>query len=188
MTDRPTRHRIPPRMTQRSRSLRRGSTYPERILWSVLRNKQLKGLQFRRQHAVGRYVVDFYCPGAKLVVEVDGESHTGRAQQDAKRSAYLEGRGLTVLRLANDDVMGDLEAVAKAILDAAGVDTTAGKAPPSPAPPPEREGGMAGASRDSAHHAIRARPRAGTPRLADSYDWIVKRRLVTLAIFLILGG
>ncbi|MCH8166100.1 MAG: DUF559 domain-containing protein, partial [Planctomycetes bacterium] len=65
MTDRPTRHRIPPRMTQRSRSLRRGSTYPERILWSVLRNKRLKGLHFRRQHAVGRYVVDFYCPGAK---------------------------------------------------------------------------------------------------------------------------
>ncbi|MCZ6812284.1 MAG: DUF559 domain-containing protein, partial [Planctomycetota bacterium] len=56
-------------MTQRSRSLRRRSTYPERALWSVLRDKQLKGLRLRRQHAIGRYVVDFYCPGAKLVVE-----------------------------------------------------------------------------------------------------------------------
>ncbi len=136
MTDRPTRHRIPPRMTQRSRSLRRGSMYPERILWSVLRNKQLKGLRFRRQHAVGPYVVDFHSPAAKLVVEVDGESHAGRAAEDAKRSAYLEARGLTVLRVTNDDVMGNLEAVAMAILGAAGVDTTVGKARPSPAPPP----------------------------------------------------
>ncbi len=136
MTDRPTRHRIPPDMTQRSRSLRRGSTYPERALWSVLRNNRLKGLRFRRQQAVGRYVVDFYCAGAKLVVEVDGESHAGRADQDAKRSVYLEGRGLTVLRVTNDDVMGNLEAVAMAILDAAGVDATAGKARPSPSPPP----------------------------------------------------
>ena len=136
MTDRPTRHRIPPGITQRSRSLRRSSTYPERALWSVLRNKRLEGLRFRRQHAVGRYVVDFYYPGAKLVVEVDGESHAGRADQDAKRSAYLEARGLTVLRVTNDDVMGNLEAVAMAILDAAGVDTTVGKARPSPAPPP----------------------------------------------------
>ena len=136
MTDRPTRHRIPPRMTQRSRSLRRRSTYPERALWSVLRNKRLKGLRFRRQHAVGRYVVDFYSPAAKLVVEVDGESHAGRAEEDATRTAYLEWRGLTVLRVTNDDVIGNLEAVTMAILDAAGVDATAGKARPSPAPPP----------------------------------------------------
>lgn len=127
MTDRPTGHRIPPTMTQRSRSLRHRSTYPERVLWYLLRNKQLKGLRFRRQHAIGRYVVDCYCPGAKLIVEVDGESHASRAEQDAKRTAYLEGRGLTVLRVTNDDVMGTLEAVAMAILDAAGVDTTAGK-------------------------------------------------------------
>ncbi|MCH8152514.1 MAG: endonuclease domain-containing protein [Planctomycetes bacterium] len=136
MTDRPTRHRIPPRMTQRSRSLRRRSTYPERVLWYLLRNKQIKGLRFRRQHAVGRYVVDFYCPAAKLVVEVDGESHAGRAEQDAKRSAYLEARGLKVLRVTNDDVMENLEAVGMAILDAAGVDATAGKVRPSPSPPP----------------------------------------------------
>ena len=136
MTDRPRRHRIPPGMTQRSRSLRRSSTHPERILWYLLQNKQLEGLRFRRQHAVGRYVVDFYCPGGKLVGEVDGGRHAGRAEEDATRTAYLERRGLTVLRVTNDDVIGNLEAVTMAILDAAGVDATAGKARPSPSPPP----------------------------------------------------
>ncbi len=106
-------------MTDRSRSLRRSSTYPERAVWTLVRNRQLDGMRFRRQQAIGPYIVDFYCSAARLVVEIDGESHDGREEEDAKRTSYLQGRGLRLLRLTNDEVVSDREAVADAILAAA---------------------------------------------------------------------
>ena len=109
----------PPHLTDRSRSLRRVSTYPERAVWSLVRNRQLNGLCFRRQQAIGPYIVDFYCSAARLVVEIDGESHDGREEEDAKRMRYLKRRGLRLLRLTNDEVVSDREAVADAILAAA---------------------------------------------------------------------
>ncbi|MHC4107453.1 MAG: endonuclease domain-containing protein [Planctomycetota bacterium] len=128
------RHRIPPRLAKHSRALRRDSTQPERALWYVLRNRRLAGLRFRRQQPIGSYVVDFYCPAARLVVEVDGETHIGRDAADRRRTAYLEKQGLKVLRVTNDEVLQDLEAVALAILDAAGVQPPGPR--PSPSPPP----------------------------------------------------
>ena len=90
---------------------------PERMLWQALRERP-EGLKFRRQHPLGRYVVDFYCPAARLVVEVDGQSHGmgGRPEQDAVRDRWLWEQGLRVLRFDAADVIGDLEAVVIAIL------------------------------------------------------------------------
>lgn len=102
----------------RVKALRRSSTYPERKLWQILRRKQLAGYKFRRQHPIGNVVVDFCCPQAKLVVEVDGLSHMGQAEHDANRTAYLSARGYRVVRVTNDDVLADESAVIELILQA----------------------------------------------------------------------
>jgi len=101
---------------QRASDLRRNTTQPERILWSILRGKSLGGLKFRRQHAVDPYIVDFYCHEARLVIELDGESHEGQQAYDARREEFLRDLGLTVFRITNDDVLDNLEGVADAIL------------------------------------------------------------------------
>ena len=109
------KHRQAPRSTERARSLRQDSTTPERILWGILRNRQLDGHKFRRQHPIGPFVTDFYCAEASLIVELDGESHVGQHEQDQQRTAYLNQHGLRVLRVTNDDLLGHPDAVADAI-------------------------------------------------------------------------
>ena len=111
-----------PRETTRlfAKQLRRESTYPERKLWGVLRGRQLGGLKFRRQHPVGPYLVDYYCHEHQLVIELDGDSHSERADYDRQRQAFLEESGYRVLRIANDDVLHDDEAVAILILQVCG--------------------------------------------------------------------
>jgi very-short-patch-repair endonuclease len=106
------RHRIAPAQTARVNRLRRESTAPERLLWSRLRAGQLNGLKFRRQAALGPFIVDFYCPAAMLIVELDGMSHDGRRTYDAARTAFLKERGLRVVRYTNDDVLRNVDAVA----------------------------------------------------------------------------
>ncbi len=95
---------------------------PERKVWSRLRRARKHGAAFRRQHTLGPYVVDFYCPSAGLVVELDGRSHEGRTEDDAARQGYLEGLGLRVMRFLNDDVMKDPDGVVAAIVRAAGLE------------------------------------------------------------------
>jgi len=102
-------------MIARSRQLRQDMTFPERLLWSRLRDCRLAGLRFRRQHPVGPYVTDYYCPSAKLVVELDGRSHDGQAAQDRQRQDYLERQGLRVIRFSNDKVLNNLTGVLEAI-------------------------------------------------------------------------
>jgi ATP-dependent DNA helicase RecQ len=114
----------PLHMTTRARQLRHDATIPERILWNLLRGGRLAGLKFRRQHPVGPFVADFYCHDAGLVVEVDGMSHDGRVVEDQRRTEFLRREGLRVLGVCNDDVLQDIEAVAMAILRAAGVEPT----------------------------------------------------------------
>ena len=101
----------------KARELRRKLSLPEGLLWRVLRNRP-QGLKFRRQHPIGWYIVDFYCPAAKLVVEVDGESHSmGDApRHDLTRDEWLRKQGLRVTRFAAADVMKDLESVLTEIL------------------------------------------------------------------------
>jgi very-short-patch-repair endonuclease len=94
-----------------ARQLRRGMTPAERVLWAALRDRQLAGLKFRRQHAVGPFVLDFYCPASRLVVELDGGVHDGQVEQDQARTEHLTGYGYRVLRFRNEEVLGDLEAV-----------------------------------------------------------------------------
>jgi len=101
-------------LTPVARRLRRDATVPERLLWARLRRRAL-GVRFLRQRPVGPYVVDFLAPEARLVVEVDGRSHDGRAVADAARQRALEALGLTVLRVSNDAVLRDPAAVADQI-------------------------------------------------------------------------
>jgi very-short-patch-repair endonuclease len=69
------------------------------------------GVKFRRQHAIGPFIADFYCVSARLVIEVDGPNHTRQRAADEERQAYLEGLGLAVLRFSNEDVLGRMAAV-----------------------------------------------------------------------------
>jgi very-short-patch-repair endonuclease len=100
----------------KARELRRRPTLPEGLLWQALR-KRPNGLKFRRQHPFGWYIVDFYCPAERLVIEVDGEGHSmGRnPQRDARRDRWLQEQGLRVLRFRAADVMNDLNSVVTAI-------------------------------------------------------------------------
>jgi very-short-patch-repair endonuclease len=98
---------------RRARELRRDTTLPERLLWSLLRRRQINGHHFRRQHPIGPYVVDFVCIAAMLVIEIDGESHRYREQYDDERTHYLERCGYRVVRYPNADVLRDADAVAK---------------------------------------------------------------------------
>lgn len=92
--------RYNPRPKNKARSLRTGLTDAEKRLWGRLRRKQILGVQFYRQKAIGNYIVDFYAPGARLVMEVDGSQHLDveQATHDRRRSDYLELQRLRVLR------------------------------------------------------------------------------------------
>jgi crossover junction endodeoxyribonuclease RuvC len=92
------------------KKLRKEATPQEIILWSRLKNKQF-GHKFRRQHSIGKYVVDFYCPEKKLVVEIDGWQHKDQEKYDEERTKYLESLELKVLRFWNNDVNDNLNGV-----------------------------------------------------------------------------
>ncbi len=85
------------------RSLRNNSTSAEAVLWTKLSRKQVAGLKFRRQHSIGNYIVDFYCPKIMLVIELDGAYHAScqAIVKDRKRDEYLESFGMTILRFEN---------------------------------------------------------------------------------------
>jgi very-short-patch-repair endonuclease len=105
-------------LTDTARSLRHRSTDVERKLWSRLRDRRLMGFKFKRQAPRGRYVVDFLCAEAGVVVEVDGSQHaTHRSQADRRRSADLQRDGLTVLRFWNNDVLTNLDGVLTVIAE-----------------------------------------------------------------------
>ncbi len=119
-------------LKQTARNLRANMTESENVLWQRLRRKQLRSIQFYRQKAIGQFVVDFYAPQAKLVVEVDGSQHLDPeyAQQDARRTATLEGQGIRVLRFNNLQVLQKLDAVVEAIFQA--LPDEEKKIPPAP--------------------------------------------------------
>jgi very-short-patch-repair endonuclease len=100
------------------KELRENATPAEKRLWSALRNRQLNGSRWRRQHAIDGFVVDFYCSSAGLAVEVDGEIHKQQVQNDRSGQEVIERRNLTVLRFRNDEVMNDLPNVLSQLLEA----------------------------------------------------------------------
>lgn len=96
-----------------AKSLRRPMSPPEARLWTRVRSKRLHGYKFRRQHPIGPYILDFYCPAATLAVEIDGRCHEDpeRLARDRRRTAWLARQGIRVIRIAAVDVRDDLDGV-----------------------------------------------------------------------------
>ena len=93
-------------------------TFAERLLWARLRQRQLDGFKFRRQHPIGRFIVDFVCIEARVVVEIDGGQHAEQGLRDEARTAWLNGRGYRILRFWNNEVLQATDAVREAIRSA----------------------------------------------------------------------
>ena len=106
-----------PDLVTLSRNLRKNQTDAEKLLWRSLRGKQLEGLRFRRQHPIGRYIVDFVCLDKRLVLELDGDQHGEEAGQikDYERDLWLNKEGYQVLRFWNSEVFTNMEGVLETI-------------------------------------------------------------------------
>jgi very-short-patch-repair endonuclease len=102
---------------RKAADLRKNQTPAEELLWEKLRRKQLNGFRFRRQHPIGKYIADFYCPSAKLVIEVDGGIHrtADQIEGDIKRSSDLSKLGLQVLRFTNSRIEHEIDLVIREI-------------------------------------------------------------------------
>ena len=98
---------------KRCKTLRKNSTPQEIILWSRLRAKRFKGLKFKRQYPIGKYIADFLCLEIKLIIELDGFQHKEENQEryDKERTKFLESRGFRILRFWNDEINNNLEGV-----------------------------------------------------------------------------
>ncbi|HWQ59733.1 MAG TPA: DUF559 domain-containing protein [Candidatus Fimivivens sp.] len=113
--------RYEPYLKKNARMLRKNMTETEVILWSVIRRRQVNGLRFYRQKPIGKYIVDFYCPEKKLVIEVDGGQHYesgNTVDEDHIRDEFLSILGLKVLRFTNTDIRKNLISVIDAIREA----------------------------------------------------------------------
>jgi very-short-patch-repair endonuclease len=108
------------KMLEHCREMRTDPTDAENKLWTRLRNRQLAGAKFRRQHPVGPYIVDFYCHEANLASELDGSGHedADQADYDRNRSLELQSTGIEVMRFWNNEIRDDLESVLAAIREA----------------------------------------------------------------------
>jgi very-short-patch-repair endonuclease len=108
---------LPPELLQRCRDLRQRATNAEQMLWQLLRDRQIAGKKFRRQHPLRGYILDFYCHEARLVIELDGSGHSEptQATYDAKRTQVLQAEGMSVLRFWNNQVFENIEGVLEAI-------------------------------------------------------------------------
>ncbi|MFH1159440.1 MAG: endonuclease domain-containing protein [bacterium] len=102
---------------RRAKELRENMTSAEKVLWSKINSGKMQGFRFKPQHPIDRFIVDFYCHKARLVIEIDGEVHNQEDQieRDQGRSAELEEYGLTVLRFSNQDILENIEDVLKTI-------------------------------------------------------------------------
>ena len=115
----PRAHLIAPAILRRARDFRHPLTAPEAKVWHGVRSRQL-GFKFRRQHPIGRFIADFYCAEAMVVIEIDGDVHADpdQAAYDEARTGWLEERGYRVLRFQAREVDNDLGAVLQGIREA----------------------------------------------------------------------
>jgi very-short-patch-repair endonuclease len=104
-----------PRLKRLARGLRNRSTMAEVLLWNKLKRRQLAGYQFLRQKPIGSYIVDFFCPALRLVIEVDGSSHLTKVAADRERQEKLENLGLHVVRIGDAEVKRDIDAVVRRV-------------------------------------------------------------------------
>jgi very-short-patch-repair endonuclease len=100
-----------------ARTLRQNITEAERRLWQILRSHQTKGYKFRRQVPIGRYIADFVCHEARLIVEIDGGQHDRSSPWEAERSGFLQNEGYRILRFWNNEVLANLDGVHQTIAD-----------------------------------------------------------------------
>ncbi len=121
--------------TQKARELRKNRTDAEKRLWERLRRSRIDGFRFRQQAPIGKYIVDFVCFEAKLVVELDGGQHVEQATYDAKRTGWLETQGFRILRFWNNEVFENIEGVEEVVQVAL---HSGDVAHPLPDPPPSR--------------------------------------------------
>jgi very-short-patch-repair endonuclease len=105
-------------LVEQARTLRHDQTEAEEVLWQELRDRRLRGIKFRRQTPMSRFIFDFYCPAAKLVIEVDGSVHDQQQERDAARTAELEARGFRVIRIRNEEIFQSLPSVLDRIVAA----------------------------------------------------------------------
>ena len=113
----PRPRRSTPTIMHRAGELRKESTPAERKLWAYLRGDKL-GVNFRRQHAVGKYIPDFCSPETKLIIELDGSQHLEQEEYDEERTRYLESLGYKIIRFWNGDIMNNIEGIILAIMQA----------------------------------------------------------------------
>jgi len=104
-----------PKLTDNARDLRKRQTEAESLLWQVVRGRRLCGLKFRRQYPIEPFIADFACIAKMQIIEIDGGYHDYLYADDATRQAKLEAAGWNVVRFSNEDVLGDVEAVAVSI-------------------------------------------------------------------------
>jgi len=117
--------RTTPKVFSHSKELRHNTTPAEQKLWTVLRAHQTAGVHFRRQHAIGSYIVDFCAPRVKLIIELDGGQHLEQQEYDNERTEFLQAKGYRILRFWNKDVLKDSNSVMAVILDALATNTNA---------------------------------------------------------------
>ncbi len=123
--------RVDPTLKERARSMRANPTPAEQKLWLALRANRFENQQFTRQTIIAPYIVDFASKAARLIIEIDGDTHSGEDRYDARRTEFLETLGYHVIRFANPDVMGNIEGVLSLIAQAL-------RETPSPQPFPPR--------------------------------------------------
>jgi very-short-patch-repair endonuclease len=104
-----------PKLKELAWKLRKNSTLSEVLLWQYLRNRQMQGFDFHRQNPIDEFIVDFFCPRLKLIIEIDGVTHNERLAKDERRQKKLERMGFTFLRFLDSDVKENLEGVLSAI-------------------------------------------------------------------------
>jgi very-short-patch-repair endonuclease len=110
--------KLPEDIRAYAREMRGRMTDAEALLWMLLRNRRIAGAKFRRQHPVGRYILDFYCDEKKLGIELDGGQHGEATGYDQQRDSWLQTQGIRILRFWNNQMLAETEAVMEAIYQA----------------------------------------------------------------------
>jgi very-short-patch-repair endonuclease len=116
----------------RARGLQHNMTEAERRVWQILRSHQMQRHKFRRQVPIGRYIADFVCHEARLIVEIDGGQHARSSPREAERNAFLQNEGYRIVRFWNNEVLANLDGVRETIAN------ELGPPHPHPNPPPSR--------------------------------------------------
>ena len=125
-----------PKLKERARELRKAGMLHETLLWTQLKKKNFKGLDFDRQKIIGNYIVDFFCAEKHLVIEADGASHQDNEEHDKQRDDFLENLGITIIRISAKDILNNIEGVMELLRNhpAFTVHLSSGEEPISPTP------------------------------------------------------